>query len=50
MSGSMMSANITAASTPRRRTGCTVTSAQTSGCRTISKSVWRARIARYSGM
>ena len=29
----MMSANITAASTPCRRTGCSVTSAQSSGCR-----------------
>ena len=29
--GSMMSANITAASTPWRRTGCSVTSAQSSG-------------------
>ena len=38
-SGSMMSANITAASTSSRRTGCRVTSAQRSGSATISSSV-----------
>ncbi len=35
--GSMMSANMTAASTPWRRTGCNVTSAHSSGCLAISK-------------
>ena len=45
----MMSANITAASTPWRRTGWSVTSAQSSGRSQTSKSVWRSRIARYSG-
>ena len=35
----MMSANITAASTPWRRTGWSVTSAQSSGCSQTSKSV-----------
>ena len=47
--GSMMSANITAASTSYRRSGWSVTSAQSSGCPQISKSVYRSRIARYSG-
>ena len=45
----MMSANITAASTSWRRTGCRVTSAQSSGCSQTSKSVCRLRISRYSG-
>ena len=46
----MMSANITAASTSCRRTGCSVTSAQSSGRRgRPRRSVWRSRIARYSG-
>ena len=45
----MMSANITAASTPWRRTGCSVTSAQSSGRSQTSKSACRSRIARYSG-
>ena len=35
----MMSANITAASTPCRRTGCNVTSAQSSGVLPTSKNV-----------
>ncbi len=47
--GDMMSANITAASTPCRRTGCNVTSAQSSGVSATSKKPWRSRIARYSG-
>src|SRR5438034_225706 len=47
--GDMMSANMTAASTPWRRTGCRVTSAQSSGCAVTSKSEWRSRTARYSG-
>ena len=45
----MMSAKSTAASTPWRRTGWRVTSAQSSGCRQISNSVNRSRTARYSG-
>ena len=45
----MMSANITAASTPCRRTGCSVTSAQSSGGAVTSKNACRSRIARYSG-
>ncbi len=45
----MMSANITAASTSWRRTGCSVTSAQSSGCRAISNSPYRLRSSRYSG-
>ena len=45
----MMSANITAASTSCRRTGCSVTSAQSSGSRQTSNSVWVLRISRYSG-
>ena len=47
--GVMMSANITAASTPWRRTGCSVTSAVNSADRLISKKAWRSRISRYSG-
>src|SRR5206468_11123597 len=47
--GSMMSANITAASTPWARTGCSVTSAQSSGCRQTSKSPYCFRSSRYSG-
>ena len=47
--GDMMSANSTAASTPWRRTGCSVTSAQSSGVPATSKNEWRSRIARYSG-
>ena len=45
----MMSANITAASTPCRRTGCSVTSAQSSGVWATSQNACRSRIARYSG-
>ena len=45
----MMSAKRTAASTPWARTGWRVTSAQSSGCRQISKSPWRFRTSRYSG-
>ncbi len=45
----MMSANITAASTPWRRTGCSVTSAHSSGVPATSQNEWRSRIARYSG-
>ena len=45
----MMSANSTAASTPCRRTGWSVTSAQSSGVRAISKSACRSRSSRYSG-
>ena len=45
----MMSANITAASTSCRRTGCSVTSAQSSGCRAISNSPYCFRSSRYSG-
>ena len=45
----MMSANMTAASTSCRRTGCSVTSAQSSGSFATSKNEWRSRIARYSG-
>ena len=44
--GSMMSANITAASTPCTRTGSSVTSAQSSGWRQTSNSVCRLRISR----
>ena len=45
----MMSANITAASTSCRRTGCNVTSAQSSGWRAISNNPYRLRSSRYSG-
>ena len=45
----MMSANITAASTSWRRTGWSVTSAQSSGVSATSKKPCRSRIARYSG-
>ena len=45
----MMSANITAASTSCRRTGCSVTSAQSSGWRAISNSPYCFRSSRYSG-
>src|SRR4029079_11304167 len=45
----MMSAKSTAASTPWRRTGCSVTSAQSSGVPATSKKEWRSRIARDSG-
>ena len=45
----MMSANSTAASTPWRRTGWSVTSAQSSGVPAISKNECRSRRARYSG-
>ena len=45
----MMSANSTAASTPCRRTGCSVTSAHSSGVPATSKNACRSRIARYSG-
>ena len=44
-----MSAKRIAASTPRRRTGWSVTSVQSAGSRVISTSVARSRIARYSG-
>ena len=44
-----MSANNTAASTLWRRTGCSVTSAHSSGEPATSKNEWRSRIARYSG-
>ena len=44
-----MSANITAASTSWRRTGCSVTSAVSSADRLTSKNACRSRIARYSG-
>ena len=47
--GVMMSANITAASTPCRRTGCSVTSAHSSGVCATSQNEWRSRTARYSG-
>ena len=47
--GVMMSANITAASTSCRRTGCSVTSAHSSGVWATSKKLWRSRRARYSG-
>ena len=47
--GVMMSANITAASTSWRRTGCSVTSAVSSADRLTSKKACRSRIARYSG-
>src|SRR5256885_7082807 len=47
--GRMMSANITAASTWKRRTGCSVTSAQRSGSATISTRRWVSRNLRYSG-
>ena len=47
--GVMMSANITAASTSWRRTGCSVTSAHSSGFSATSKNEWRSRRARYSG-
>jgi hypothetical protein len=45
----MMSANITAASTPWASTGSSVTWAQSSGCRQTSKSEKRVRISRYPG-
>ena len=45
----MMSAKSTAASTSWRRTGCSVTSAQSSGVPATSKNEWPSRIARYSG-
>ena len=47
-SGVVISANRIAASTPRRRTGWSVTSAHRAASRVISTSVARARIARYS--
>ena len=47
--GVMMSANITAASTSWRRTGWSVTSAQSSGFEAISKKPCVSRSARYSG-
>ena len=49
MTGVMMSANITAASTSCRRTGCSVTSAQSSGVSATSQNECRSRNARYSG-
>ena len=45
----MMSANMTAASTPWRRTGWSVTSAQSSASRQIEKRSCVFRISRYSG-
>src|SRR3990167_620059 len=45
-----ISANRIAASTPRRSTGWSVTSAAASGFRHISRKPNRSRIARYSGM
>ena len=45
----MMSAKRTAASTPWRRTGWSVTSAHSSGVCATSKNECRSRIARYSG-
>ena len=45
----MMSAKRTAASTPCRRTGCSVTSAHSSGVPAISKNACFSRSARYSG-
>jgi hypothetical protein len=45
----MMSANMTAASTSCRRTGCNVTSVHRSGWFATSKKECRSRIARYSG-
>ena len=47
--GVTMSANSTAASTPWRRTGWSVTSAQSSGVFATSKKEWRSRSSRYSG-
>ena len=47
--GVMMSANITAASTSWRRTGCSVTSAHSSGVWATSKNACFSRMARYSG-
>ena len=49
VNGVVMSANRIAASTPRRRTGWSVTSAHSAGSRVISISVARSRILRYSG-
>ena len=48
-SGVVMSANRIAASTPRRWTGWSVTSAHRAASRVISSSVARSRMARYSG-
>ena len=45
----MMSANMTAASTPCRRTGCSVTSAHSSGVFATSQKECCSRTARYSG-
>ena len=45
----MMSANITAASTPCARTGCSVTSAHSSGRRQTSNRLYCFRNSRYSG-
>ena len=49
ITGVTMSANITAASTSCRRTGCSVTCAQSSGVFATSKNACRSRTARYSG-
>ncbi len=49
-STSRMSAKRIAASTPRRSTGCSVTSAAASGLLHSSRKPSRARTARYSGM
>ena len=48
-SGSRMSANTMAASRSKRRSGCSVTSAATSGRRHISTKLIFSRMARYSG-
>ena len=47
--GVMMSANITAASTPWRSTGCRVTSAVSSADRLISKNACRSRMRAVLG-
>ena len=46
---SKMSANRMAASTAKRRTGCSVTSAAAAGVRHSSRNPYRSRSARYSG-
>jgi hypothetical protein len=48
-SGVVMSAKTIAASTPSRRTGCRLTSAQSAASATMSVKRARSRIARYSG-
>ena len=49
VNGVVMSAKRIAASTPRRRTGWSVTSAQSAGSRVISMSDAGSRMARNSG-